>query len=191
MSDENNQKREYGLEDIVKDSSEEFPDQHSEEVLKRKVVLVDTGGNITYSLIVGSVLDYCSGLDPLGILFSRLSASGFNSITGGPYGWWREKVYHITKTTKNHSKLRKTIAELVSFNTFQVPAYALSVAIGSYFSDGDIDFEKVSAGAKYLAMISPLVGPTMGLYMDYFRRCFGVKNASEGAYGNDDLRSYK
>jgi len=29
----------------------------------KKVALVDTAGNISYSLIAGSILDYCAGLN--------------------------------------------------------------------------------------------------------------------------------
>ena len=47
-------------------------------VKKKKVGLVDTGGNITYSLIVGSALDYASGLGPTGILASRAYAKAIN-----------------------------------------------------------------------------------------------------------------
>ncbi|GEM_PF-4682341 len=52
----------------------------------RKIAAVDTAGIITYSLIVGSILDYCAGLSPVGILVSRASGTAINSVTGGPYG---------------------------------------------------------------------------------------------------------
>jgi len=45
-----------------------------------------------------------------------------------------------------------------------------------------VDIEKVENGARYLATISPLIGPTMGWYMDGFRKIFRLKSAAEGAY---------
>lgn len=152
----------------------------------RKIAIVDTVGNITYSLITGSILDYCAGLNFAGILASRASATAMNSVTGGPYGWWREKAFKLTKTNKESGKIRKTLVDLLSFNTFQVPIYAAAVAIGSLISEGKVDIEKVQNGATYLATISPFIGPTMGWYMDGCRKLFGIKSAAEGAYKKNE-----
>lgn len=158
---------------------------------KKKIGIVDTAGNITYSLLVGTVLDYCAGLNCAGIVASRASATAMNLVTGGPYGWWREQAYRATKTTKESGKVRKTIVDLLAFNTFQVPVYTTAVTIGSFISNllqGEVklDWNKVQDGATYLATISPIIGPTMGFYLDYFRRLFGVRSAAEGAYNKNE-----
>ena len=93
----------------------------TEQSSPRKIALVDTGGNVSYSLLVGSVLDYCAGLNCTGIIASRASATAMNSVTGGPYGWWREQAFRLTKTTEESRRWRKTIVDLLAFNTFQVP----------------------------------------------------------------------
>lgn len=170
---------------MVKQSLEKIVGQDSGDERKSsisKTALVDIGGNVTYSLIVGSVIDYFAGLNLTGIIASRTSATGINLVTGGPYGWWREKAYQATKTNEESGKVRKTLVDLLAFNTFQVPIYASVVAIGSLISEGKVDWEKVKDGSTYFMMISPLIGPTMGLYMDGFRKLFGVKSAAEGAY---------
>jgi hypothetical protein len=191
------------LEDVVAEEDEK------PEPSKRKIAAVDTAGNITYSLIVGSIIDYSTGLDIVGILASRGYATAMNSVTGAFYNWWREQAFEVTKTKDTgglyqgiqdlyrriikrekkksiksilYDMFRSTIVELLAFNTLQVPIYATAVAIGSLVSEGRIDWEKVQDGATYLAEISPLIAPTMGLYMDGFRRMFGVKSAAEGAY---------
>ncbi len=148
----------------------------------KKVALVDTVGNISYSLIAGTILDSCAGLNFAGIVASRASATAINSVTGGPYGWWREKAFKLTKTSEESGKIRKSLVDLLAFNTFQVPIYATAVAIGSLISEGKVDMEKVQNGATYLATISPFIGPTLGWYMDGCRKLFGVKSAVEGAY---------
>jgi len=201
-------KETLGLESIVEDS----------EISKKKIVLVDTGGNITYSLVVGSFLDYYTGLHTLaGIAASRLSATGMNIATGSPYGLWREKCFDWTKTEEEERsvfkelkesyinirynegdcrelkkplkilirKARKTTIDLTAFNTFQIPIYAIAVAIGSFVSEGEINLEKIENGARNLAVFSPLVGPTLGWYMDWCRKLFGIKSAVEGAYENN------
>ena len=149
---------------------------------KKKIRAVDTLGNITYSLIVGSALDYATGLNLKGILASRAYATGVNSVTGGPYGWWREKIYRITRTKETSSKFKKGLSNLLAFNTFQVPIYGSAVAIASFFSEGEIDFEKVENGMINLAIVSPLIGPTMNWTMDKFRKLFGIRTAIKGAY---------
>lgn len=147
----------------------------------KKIVLVDTLGNITYSLIVGSMLDYSAGLRLKGIINSRVTATGINSVTGGPYGWWREKMFKWTNTQENSNKVRKYLVDLLAFNTFQIPVYATALSIGTLM-EGQYDLHKVVNGIKNLATISPLIGPTMGWYMDGFRSLFGIKSAAKGAY---------
>ncbi len=104
-----------------------------------------------------------------------------NAVTGAPYGMWRNLVFRASRTTEKSGRVRKTLTDLVAFNTFQVPIYATAIAIGSYVQDGYVDWEKVKEGAKNLAVISPLIGPTMGWYMDRFRGTFGLASAPEKA----------
>ncbi|MFC1710804.1 L-alanine exporter AlaE [Nanoarchaeota archaeon] len=186
-------------------------EKEAKQPSKKKIAAVDTLGNIVYSTIVGIGLDYRAGLNPAGILTSRLYGNGMNMVTGGPYGWWREKAYKLTKTKEEHSKLRKTIVDLLAFNTFQTPQYGTAVALGSLISEsnidwgyvfdslqhtqvgigmaldhiiseGQIDWSKVKTGMKSLATISPIIGPTMGWTIDKFRKMFGIKSAAKGAY---------
>ena len=148
---------------------------------KSRVPIIDTFGNISYSLIVGTALDYVTGLSLTGIITSRISALGLNSLTGGLYGWWREKCFKITKSNKS-GKIRKTLVDLLAFNTFQVPLYAVVLTISEILKQGQIDITNIQNGAKYLAIISVLIGPSMGLYMDWFRKLFGIKSAQQGTY---------
>jgi hypothetical protein len=160
--------------------SEEI-EQAKPEQKKGKESLVDTIGNVTYPLVVGSALDYAAGLRGWGIVASRTYATGINLPTGALYGKWRNLIFRLTRTTDKSSKLRKSIVDLLSFNTFQVPLYSSVVAVGSLISEGKVDWEKVGHGAEYLAMISPFVGPTMGWYMDGLRKLFKLKSASTKA----------
>jgi hypothetical protein len=147
-----------------------------------KIALVDTLGNISYSLIAGSALDCAAGLPVSGIVTSRASATLMNTVTGGPYGYWREKMYRLTGTNEDSGRIRKTLADLLAFNTFQVPIYGAAVAAGSLVSEGEVNWEKVGRGAAYLTAISPFIGPTLGLFMDGLRKLFRVKSAAAGAY---------
>jgi len=175
------------LEELVDEAVTERQEDPSRDVSVRKIAAVDIGGNITYGLVVGAMLDYSAGLNAAGILASRTYATAMNSVVGGPYGWWREKAFKITNTNEESGKVRKTLVDLLAFNSFQVPLYATVVAVGSLasnlLSNGEfkIDFDKVSTGAQHLAMISPFIGPTLGLYTEGLRRLFGLKSAPRKA----------
>ena len=96
-------------------------------------------------------------------------------------------MYRKTRTTDKSSKLRKYLTELIAFDTFQVPLYSTVIAVGSLASNlintGEfkVDFDKVERGTEILLGISPLVSPTMGLYMEGFRKMFGLKSAPRKA----------
>lgn len=111
----------------------------------KKIAAVDISSNVTYAILVGSALDYLSGLNLTGIATSRASGTVVNLFAGAPYGWWREKSYKLTRTTKDSTKLRKYVADLLAFNTFQVPVYGAIVAFSSLVSEGKMDFEKLPA----------------------------------------------
>ncbi|PIN90812.1 hypothetical protein COU60_00525 [Candidatus Pacearchaeota archaeon CG10_big_fil_rev_8_21_14_0_10_34_76] len=149
--------------------------------------LVDTLGLVSYSLVVGAGMDYSAGLRGFGILASRAYGTAINFPTGAPYGKWRNFVYKKGKTTDKSSRFRKGVTELVAFNTFQVPLYATVIAVGSLASNlasnGElkVDMENVLSGAKHLAMVSPLIGPTLGWYTEGLRKLFGLKSAPRKA----------
>ena len=152
------------------------------ENIGKRAALADIVGNNLYGLVVGGSLDYLAGLDAEGILASRFSGTIVNTVSGVPYGWWREKTFQITRTDESHGKVRQTLVDLLAFNTFQTPLYAILVGIGSKVSEGNINWDKMGNGALYLAMISPLIGPTMGWFMDGVRKIFRAKTAAEGNY---------
>ena len=114
-------------------------EKEAQRSLNRRTAIADVVGNNLYGLIVGGTLDYFAGLDAEGIAVSRLSGAIVNTVTGAPYGWWREKVCQITGTNKSSGKLRKGLADLLAFNTFQTPLYSLLVGIGSKVSEGEVE----------------------------------------------------
>jgi hypothetical protein len=149
---------------------------------KSKAFSIDTAANISYSLAVGAALDYAAGLNLSGIIASRTSATGINILTGGAYGWLREKTYKITNTTEKSHPAKKWVTDTIAFNLGQIPLYATAVTIASLASEGKVDLEKVKHGIIYLATVSPLIGPTLGIFTDTLRRMFKIKTAAEGAY---------
>ncbi|MBT7903161.1 L-alanine exporter AlaE [Candidatus Woesearchaeota archaeon] len=147
--------------------------------------LVDTVGSFTYSLGVGIGIDIVAGLAVPGIVASRTSASIINILTGGVYGLWRDFVFKKTKTKKESPLIKKTITDFISFNTFQLPVYSIALTIGTAIDyltgvkDSSFNLEHIVEGMKTLAILSPIIGPTMGLYLNLFRKLFGVSTPEE------------
>ncbi len=153
----------------------------AEKNAARKETIVDTIGNVSYSVVIGTALDWSAGLDFAGIIASRTSATVMNSVTGGPYGKWRNAVYRFTGTNNESTEGRKYLTELLAFNTFQPYFYAIGVAIGSVIDNGSIDGLEVHQGIENIVMMSPLVAPTLGAYMNWLRKRTGLYSAAERA----------
>ncbi len=147
----------------------------------RKESLVDTLSGFTYSLIVGGVIDYTTGLRGWGIASSRAYASSISAVTGGWYGKWRNFLFNKTNTTQNSHWFRKGFVDVLAGNTFQAPIYASAVAVGSLISDGHVDWHKVRDGLEKIVIISPLIAPTLGWYSDFVRKRFGLPSAAQRA----------
>ena len=156
-----------------------------------KIGAADTLGNIAYSLVTGGALDVLAGMNFIGVVGSRASATCINFVTAGAYGWWREIVCQTLKTTPESGKIKKFATHIFAFNTSQLPIYGAALAIGSLISDGHVDFDKVAHGVTYLFCISPLIGPSLGWFMDSIRKIFGIKPAEEGAYKKSEDETEK
>jgi hypothetical protein len=152
---------------------------------KARAFSADTIGFAILGLAAGGIMDYFVGLNPVGILTTRTFATGVNLASAGIYGWWREKSHKVIKTTKESNWRKKSLAEILAFNTFRTPVYAGLVAGASYVSEGSVDWDKAIKGAIYITAISPLAAPLVGGYMDKWRKGFKTKTASEGVYGKN------
>jgi hypothetical protein len=171
----------------------------TEKEYKKKESRVDKLSSISYSLVVGSILDLASGLKVVGWLTSRGQATITNYITGGWYGKWRNFLFEKTNTTTESSWVKKRGVDFVAFNTVQTPIYGTAVTIASIVeqaipvvtqygfnaltNDNSIDFNQaLDSGLKgmtFLATISPLAEPTMNYTMNKFRQYFGLKKPEE------------
>lgn len=180
-----------------------------------KKFVVDTTSRVLYSVAVGAGIDYFyGGLKTFaGIFGSRATATGINSVTSGPYGWWQDKCYTFFKTTPETRKLKdvfdsKNLAhyfqngklyevtnyglrlgkqfatDMFAFNTFEPVVYGISNIVGQLVGSGDVDLNQTAEGIQFVVYISPFVAPTMRLTMQVARKLFGIKTSSELAQKN-------
>ncbi len=160
-----------------------------------KIFSADTFGNNVFSLITGIGFDILSGLNLKGIAASRGSAALANSMTGGAYGIWRdflaEKINHTPRL--DHwmaDKFGETIgkapraylSELIAFVSAQPLIYGTVLAIGTFASEGAVNFPKVFNGMMNMVYLAPFIGPAMGYFMDLVRKMFNIREAGKGAY---------
>ena len=151
-----------------------------QDLYKSPEARADTLGKVTYSILVGTGLDYIqAGLRGMGIVTARASATVINTVTGSPYARWREGWYALTKTNDESSSMRQALVELGAFNTFETYIYGLSAGIGSLISTGTLYAEKIADGMVGLLYLSPIIGPTMGLWLNATCRIFNVKTVAE------------
>ena len=150
-----------------------------------KIYAVDTASNVTFSLAVGTLMDCLAGLTFTQVIASRSMMTGLNLGIGGPYGWYREKVFDLTRTKEDSSKFRKYISDLIAGETFMIPLYTSVIALATYVSEGEVNMEKVEAGARNIMIGLPFISPAFNYYIDRFRRWFGIKPGVERAYKKD------
>ena len=151
-------------------------EETTKETWKERIV--DTAGNITYSLMTGIALDAAANQNIGEIAASRTQATIINAVTGAAYSWWRDYVYRKLGVTEYHGWEAKVIADVIAFPP-QLAIYASSAAVSTWLFEGEVNLEKVRDGTIYLAAISPALAPSLGFYLDKFRKTFGLKSASE------------
>jgi len=145
---------------------------------------VDTLGNVSFSLLLGGVIDYKAGKSLTDIIATRAISIPANAITGGLYGYWRELIFKKTRTRAESHWIRTRLVDILAFNSFQLPLYAGITTAGNLMSEQNIDVWETMRGVGYLAAVSPLIGTTLNWYMDRLRLVFGIKPAVKGAYNH-------
>lgn len=166
------------LESITKDEDIVF----AEKKFKKKLRRVDLYSGQTFSLGVGIGLDYVSGLTLPEMVMNRFLGQIQTAITEIPYNWWREKCYHLTSTNLNNSKLRREGVELLAFNIFQIPSYAIMISTSTLVMDGRVSLEKVGLGSLLLLAMSPIFYFAKYQWNNLARRYCHLPTAIEGAY---------
>jgi len=104
-------------------------------------------------------------------LKTRIAAAVGNTITGRPYGQYRDWLFEKFNLTDKSGMLKKGCVDTLAFVTFQIPCYYAFM----YF--GGADIESMHKGALSLTVISTFAGRPYGLYMDAIRKQCGIRSA--------------
>lgn len=99
---------------------------------------------------------------------ARLAAAVGNTITGRPYGIYRDYMMRIFHVTEKSSWLKKYLADVFIFATGQTPLYIL------YLAAAGADMPQMIRGATFLTLVAPLTGRPQGITYEHCRRQFGM-----------------
>ncbi len=109
-----------------------------------------------------------AGMDFDEYVRTRLTAIVLNTLTGRPYGVWRDWLVRKLKIGTETSSGIKYLGDTTAFIGFQLPLYWLSMMLG-----GAELIEMISASTT-LTVVAGLTGRPYGVWLDKFRNECGL-----------------
>ena len=133
--------------------------------------LVDAAAMNLFSLSYALNERFIAGMDWTETGKARLAAAIGNTITGRPYGIYRDNVMKKLNVKEDSHWLKKYLADVFTFATGQTPLYIV------YLASAGADAEQIMKGATFLTFVAPLTGRPQGATYDYLRNQFGLESA--------------
>jgi hypothetical protein len=139
-----------------------------------KTYLVDTAAMISVSLPGGLFNEVLiSGMTLEQSLHARFMAIWADILTARLYGIYRDYIFRRCNTTDASTFIRKGLTDIFSYITFQVPVYAgILAAAGA-------ELHQILIASSMAALFSAVSGRPYGIFLDWFRRLFGLRAATE------------
>ncbi len=123
----------------------------------------------TFSYATAMPIELCvAGMDLSEHLYTRLAAVATNTLTGRPYGIWRDWLFKKMNIKENSHWAKKYAGDTLAFMGFQLPLYWINMAIGG----AEVD-EMAKASIPVTLMSGALGGP-YGLYLDKVRKACDI-----------------
>jgi len=102
---------------------------------------------------------------------TRLAAAIGNTITGRPYGLYRDWMMRNFKVKKDSNWFKKYAIDVLTFATGQTPLYML------YMAASGADIKEMGTAAAFLTFVAPLAARPQGVAYDFARKQFGLESA--------------
>ena len=132
-----------------------------------RLTLVDTLSTILFFTILAALTElYVAGMEPTDVLKTRLIMVPLMSLTGRPYGVWRDWFFAGTKPTVSWSK---SLIDGLAFLTFQLPIYGLTLWITG------ADFDEISTLLGSTAVLMLIVSRPFGLFLQAMRKLADIR----------------
>ena len=114
---------------------------------------------------------FIAGMDWDEVGKTRLAAAVGNTLTGRPYGIYRDWMMKKFRVKKNSGWLKKYAVDVLTFATGQTPLYML------YMAASGADIKEMGTAAAFLTFVAPLVARPQGVTYDLARKQFGLESA--------------
>jgi hypothetical protein len=133
-----------------------------------KRFLADTFALIVFSTVAGAFVEFLiAGLSASQVLQARLVAVPVILLTARPYGLYRDWLFRAFRARAG-GPLRAALIDILAFVSFQVPVYALNLALAG------ATLGQIAASVASAVVILLISGRPYGLFLDWCRRLFGV-----------------
>lgn len=123
---------------------------------------------------------FIAGMDWEEVGKTRIAAAVGNTITGRPYGIFRDWMMKKFNVREDSNWVKKYSVDVLTFATGQTPLYMLYMA----FSGADLN--EIGTAATFLTFVAPLAGRPQGATYDLTRKQFGLESAYLEDKKNDE-----
>ena len=114
---------------------------------------------------------FVAGMDWEEVGKTRLAAAIGNTITGRPYGIFRDWMMKKFNVREDSHWVKKYVVDILTFATGQTPLYML------YMAASGADLKEIGTAAAFLTLVAPLAGRPQGATYDFTRKQFGLESA--------------
>lgn len=141
-----------------------------------KKYLVDTSAMLLAAFPAGLFAEVIlAGMTFGQSLHARFMAVWIDILTARPYGIYRDHIFFKFHTIESSSLLKKYLTDIFSYITFQVPVYALILFIAG------ASLSQILIALISCALFSSVSGRIYGMFLDWFRRLFGLTTATNNS----------
>ncbi len=114
-----------------------------------------------------------AGMDFGEYIRTRMAALLLNTLTGRPYGVWRDWLIKKLQISKESSIGMRYIGDTLSFIGFQLPLYWLSMMFGR------AELTEMVRASVTLTIIAGITGRPYGVWLEKFRNECGLSSAED------------
>jgi hypothetical protein len=118
----------------------------------------------TFSWVAAAPIELIiAGMDFSEHLKIRLAGVAVNTMTGRPYGIWRDWIFRRMNITEESHWAKKYAGDTIAFTGFQLPLYLLNMTIGGAEPD------EMLKSSVSVTLIAGGMGRPYGVYLDEIR----------------------
>ena len=100
---------------------------------------------------------------------TRLAAAVTNTLTGRPYGIWRDWIFKKISVRGDSHWTKKYLGDTLAFTGFQLPLYLINMTIGG------ADFDEMVKASIPVTLMAGAMGRPYGAYLDKVRKECGLE----------------